>query len=1560
MAPRYYKAGNTSASSLDYSGIEDPLVIQQMQDEEKKKKELELAALALRRYRDEITGKTNMGMSASMQKLGKAAYDARSASNAFPEQAAQVSKIMRTSTAKAKAVPIIEDQPAKPVKESMIKEQSKALLSYLSKLGNSTEIKAAKDPKTALIKSLGMLGSPIVAAIVDPSSRATLGSGINSATLGASDYLMRKFAPSTSAKMQAERAKYPIASTVGDIAGYLAPGSALTKATMPLVKGIASVPLRYAVQEGAIGAGMMGTRGIYDNLETGKTNKEVLKAGAENALWGGGTGFVGGGLLGVASNVIKKGINARRAAAMSEPQILDASQSQRMLDRPVGINSVIGDGRTLAQRQAQDLGAFEAPATPPQGLLTGRPDRLQLSGKEPRLQLSGTPERLQLTAPYQGVGENAFAMPQVKGSRLINNSAESMVPSRYMDAVRAEDTALNNPAIVQELWKYLNKNASGAAQTGDQRMLTRLWEALSPDERALVERRVASRQQPNFSQGAQGASEASVMPDAPINPATSQVRQETSYLPIDPTNPNPSARPMSSPLMDKPQTAPYTPPVTETLGTPIETPPVLPLDLNQLGGGKIHKDLITAESIAQKAAHAKDMSYAESIASKAATIKSGGVVKAPPTEIVRESNLGLQDFNMPTRTVGAGDSIGTVDGMQPFNTSPSNKIKIDPTGGAQRINAKQAFDMRENIYTRGAEAFESGGKIRLWVNNTLLNADATSPEVKAYLRDNLPQYEPITNAEAWNKAWTYVDSDFNSALAQYKNSATLDNADDAMLGQALQLKLMMQGDVKGAGELGLDFAARATQLGQTMQALSQWRKLSPAGWLQGAKRMIDDANKEVSKVIKKPFDPNKIAAKGEADNFNPYSAKTEGKINNTVNKTKTTVEMTKEDEDEIMRLARDYFTRLTPEQRMTREGQVIMGEYSKIVKKYIDPDWADKLKSMQRVNLLLNTMSNAKNIGSNISMVPISVMSQSASAFLDKILTGIAKAFPAFAEHTGISNVRTTFQPSPSAKSLTKGIGYVWEDMKRGIDTSGGGGAFDLSTSRPNAWQDYRASANPVKKAIGEIYGRGDTATTTALKMGDKPFYQLHFDDIMMGYKKYALKVAKEQNIPNINSVDDIQVPMDYIQHAHEEALQRTYQDFNELSQTFSKIQDVMNVVGWTFKSGQRFGLGNIVLPFKNTIANVMKRTLDHSIGGTWEIGKQLINAAKGNGKFDQYQFVKSAGQVFTGYGLLTLGWALASMKLAEGNIPADKDARLFKEQRIKTLPYSMKMPNIGLWDGDRWIQFDWAQPSGAIIAMGVDMYDAIQKQAPEKSAVLTALGSGAQSIMNNSLLQGVAKLFGGNEIGGNSTLPDNIGKVGISSMSQFAPFGSAVGQLNRSYDLVTGAPTRGTDDPSATTKYGINPAMLKVPFGQLGLPPKVDTWGESIPATNAISNWLLPGKMQDVNPTRVDAELNRMYDESGLTSQFPQYIPFDIKQTKKGITREYSMNAQERVYYQQKFGQMAKASVAEYMASPEFRAKTAKQDDAGKAKDIASIYTEINNMIKEDYLLKKGRVTKK
>jgi hypothetical protein len=582
-----------------------------------------------------------------------------------------------------------------------------------------------------------------------------------------------------------------------------------------------------------------------------------------------------------------------------------------------------------------------------------------------------------------------------------------------------------------------------------------------------------------------------------------------------------------------------------------------------------------------------------------------------------------------------------------------------------------------------------------------------------------------------------------------------------------------------------------------------------------------------------------------------------------------------------------------------RDKYVLLGEIASRIQNKIPPQAGQGLKALARNSMLLNPKTMVRNILGNVVIVPNHIVSDFVGAGIDK----------AISKKTG---VRTTGGFDVKAlQGAKKGIYESFDDFRRKISTREmGGDRFEIGQGK-NFYENHTGRFGETRNKINKALNGLDRVTGFLLETGDRPFYETWF-------------INSLNNQMKLNNVTEPTAEM--IEIATDEALQRTWQDSNAYTgfvTNFRKGLNKLNIKG--------YGLGDIVMPFVKTPANLTKAVIDFSPLGAINAAVKTSQFNKDIGKGvattkQQREVVKAWSQVITGTIGMAIMTAMANAGILGGGSDEDKDVRNFEQKILGIKPYSIKI-------GDNTYTYDWAQPLGTSAAMVADTVKSLKNAKDTEgkvAAALEGLQSGASVLLEQSFVSGIRQFF--EEDGLISALIE----AAFNEPTKFTPqFLSQLAQLQDDTERVSYV----YNNIPQTAK---NKIKAKIPGLRETLEPNIDVLGREVKTDNSIGNVMFnPANTAAASTTEAAEEMYRVYKATGEKSAIAQVAPyyFDVGSEKIVLTPK------QKTQYQKTIGEIASDGVENLIDNKVYK----KLSDADKAKILSELYSYGNAVAKEE-----------
>ncbi len=576
--------------------------------------------------------------------------------------------------------------------------------------------------------------------------------------------------------------------------------------------------------------------------------------------------------------------------------------------------------------------------------------------------------------------------------------------------------------------------------------------------------------------------------------------------------------------------------------------------------------------------------------------------------------------------------------------------------------------------------------------------------------------------------------------------------------------------------------------------------------------------------------------------------------------------------------------------------KVKLAEIQKIMTDKLPPEKGAKIKSWMRISMLFNPKTQVRNVAGNALIMPINSFGDLFSSYADKLI----------AKKTG---VRTTGNTNIKAmiKGIKKGAYEATNDYKKGINTKDmDGNRFEISNGKSFS----------EKNLIGRTLNRTESLLNYVMDVGDRVFSEAAFENSL-------------QNQLILNNTTEITQEM--IDIAHQEALSRTWNDNNKYTRFVLNARAGLN----QFVNIRGYGLGDVLIPFAKTPANLTKAIVDYSPAGLVGTINKGINLKRSltNGQYTatmQHEFVQSLGKATAGTVLYILGIALAKAGITSGKSDDDKDTANFLKNTLGISSYSIKI-------GNKSFTYDWAQPLAAPLSITANV--ANSKNNNFKSlleGIIGSLDTAGSILLEQSFLQSI-----------NDVLSDNDGVVsGLINEVLELPARAVPTFSKQIADLVDGT-QRTSFEYGKPVQSAINSIKAKIPFASKTLNPAVDTMGREIQKyggkNNIFNVFLNPANVNTENISKSAEEIYRLYKETGETDIMPRVAPYYINKNGEKIILE----GKDRTEYQKVSGKIIEENVNELLKDSNYKKLT----DGEKAEIINKIVNYSYNKARKEVL---------
>lgn len=532
--------------------------------------------------------------------------------------------------------------------------------------------------------------------------------------------------------------------------------------------------------------------------------------------------------------------------------------------------------------------------------------------------------------------------------------------------------------------------------------------------------------------------------------------------------------------------------------------------------------------------------------------------------------------------------------------------------------------------------------------------------------------------------------------------------------------------------------------------------------------------------------------------------------------------------------------------------------------------FGEAFTALRYVNMLGNFKTQGRNFLGNATMLTTTRVKDEVAAVVEGLANAISRG------KTG--RTKSMFV----GRDFVKAAKADYANVKREIMRYGKYSKEDFKGEFVEGIEDSRKLLPPGLEQYRRL-------TNLAMEGGDAIFSKAAYSRSLVGYLKANGVSAEQLAAGNV----DPALMEKARAYAIKQAQETTFRDSNQLSDWVSKAgrsEDTPKLVK---------AVGEGLMPFRRTPANVMVRAYEYSPLGLINTAVKVAEAAKG--KATASDIIEALSKTLTGTGLMALGYWLRDNGLLRGG--GDED-----EEEIDALmnrqDWSIVIPGKGSYT------FDWAAPASLTMFTGAVLNDLYTDEELTLADWFDALASLSEPFVQMSMLNGI-----------NDTL-DSI-KYTDNNLWQLA------GQLAASYitqgltNTLMGQIERSTEDVRMSTyteadgflpewmQRSIGKASAKIPGVDYQQTEYLNEFGETESnggiGQRILENFFSPGYWEATKEGESAYDFaQRVYDTLGVNA-FPDAYP---EKEVEYDGEKYPLTQEERNEYQQIRGEAAK----EYM----------------------------------------------
>lgn len=726
----------------------------------------------------------------------------------------------------------------------------------------------------------------------------------------------------------------------------------------------------------------------------------------------------------------------------------------------------------------------------------------------------------------------------------------------------------------------------------------------------------------------------------------------------------------------------------------------------------------------------------------------------------------------------------------------------------------------------------------------------TAPEV----------YNQLSNAETKARADAVLAKGQGEAVTAYQNMLFQRDPAAVPLGYELAKQYIADGDSDSAVELLRGMSKELTASGQFSQAAAiSLMQNDPMTALRYAQRSIDDLNASGAKELGRQWKDFKLTD-AEIKEFENISA----------------------GDSEAIAAA------------MQHVGNRLAKEYP--------VSFTQKAAEARRLGFLLNPRTQVRNIAANVVQMPVTGLSDKVSAALQSLYAKTGKSIDFMqtkALHVDKTSRDVAEQVWNQVKDTIDGSSSYEQPISDAVKNAevfklGEGQQHNFLANVPGMKKGAQALEAISQKFTGKnVFGQLSSAksvmenirqfTYGLLELGDAPFVKKHFTESLAN-------IAAANKITRAD-----QITADMIAQATQDAMKATYKDDNAWTQLFSSIH----------KLG---GVGEVVMPFTKTPANMVARSLDYSPVGLAKGVKDFYT--KGG---NPAEYIDEIAKGLTGSAGMALGAALYKSGVLTGAESENANKKAFDTQN-GFLPFAIHVPDTNIY-----YRISDFQPSMMSVITGAAWAQAASGDETPEQAAKGAVVAFTNTLADNSNLSNIGDLFGNYDgLGG------GLWDAALGLPQSMVP--SLSNAIAKSTDTTVRNPYDATD-PIQSQK---NQIVAKIPGLSKELPAAYDTWGNEKQRDNAaFEQFLDPAAFTNQTVSSRDKEIQRLYEATGDIGVYPPSV-------KNGTDVDgLKLDNTQTSEYQRTAGQLNRQIVDEVMRTDEYR----QADDATRVKMLKSAY---------------------
>lgn len=841
---------------------------------------------------------------------------------------------------------------------------------------------------------------------------------------------------------------------------------------------------------------------------------------------------------------------------------------------------------------------------------------------------------------------------------------------------------------------------------------------------------------------------------------------------------------------------------------------------------------------------------------------------------------------------------GTGKNLKEYNLPTKEDVKTK-----LNLPTKENINIQDNQTTQGEkidwnEIERPEGKIRKHYRS-IIESSNTTKEAKAIAKELMgtDTYVPETNKGQLAQADYRInnsspEAELKSLMNRVIQGEKVSSIDIAV-GERLIQYYSKIGDKTNLQEAIQTTAMAGTSAGQTVQALAMLNHQTPEGQATWIQRSVDKMNNELAK------------RKGGT-----ITKDGEGNIK-VVNKQGKDIT----DKVDLFELTPDMIDKIVSSKNKTEMYDNIDQVYEDLGQQ-VSLSIMEKIDSWRYFSMLANPKTHIRNMVGNVAM-------GKTQSLKDKLAGGIEDIVGAF--NKDMERTKTLRPADNKTKEFAKND-VLNPDVQSMMELNEN--KYNPQSRLQNARKTFENDA--LENTFGRLFNWNDKLLEAEDALGLKSNY------------KKALANYLTANKIDVDNITDKQLSKAR-NYAVEQAKEATFHQANSLATWINQASTNNKIVK---------GAKDAILPFVKTPLNVAKTGIEYNpVGLLKTITYDTVKLRKGDITVNKY--IDNLSKGLTGTGIAVLGYALADAGILKAS-GGDDDKKEKYDEALGKQTYSITI-------GERTYSLDWLSPVGIPLFVGAEANALRNSQQKEKNRIssdddkkynqtLKSLENLANAMSNSmspmsemSMISGLTSALSSYEKDKTSAVITNAVK---SYVNQFVP--TVLGQIARTTDdyerSTTSTKSSGLSKAIDQTKLQL---MSKIPGLRQKLPTKEDIWGNEQKAEpniplRVVNNFVNPSTVKNINTSKVDEELDNLYNKTGEST----ILPSTIEKTYTINGQTYRMTNEEYSKYKKNYGQTSYKLLDDLINSNDYN----KLSDEQKQKAIENIYSYAKETNKVDY----------